>query len=264
MNGSGWTTQQLSSAPRGRSPPRAEKAHGNNQQAPQSLDGPGISSQASPSRLPARPENGLASPTARKSVPRRMSSPPPPELSLKPTDGRDWWACRNFIGHLEAHFREYPHYYTEDRKVAAGRRHLAPSLRGEWNAYASRHPRMTWFDVCVFVINQSAQSIKSGEAAYRYLHTGQRPNQRIRDYALWVQQYAPHCRRPGWDELRHLYDHASVAIKSRARKDYRDFKDLASFVAYLEAVENTSPDTPKDKGSDNVLLSAPRKRSRED
>jgi hypothetical protein len=193
-----------------------------------------------------------------------MSSPAPPEPHIKPTDGRDWWACRNFIGSIEAHFRQYPQYYTEERKVAAGRRYLAPSLRGEWNAYASKHPQMTWFDVCVFVINQSARSFNPEEAALKYIRASQRENQRIRDFALWLQQYAPHYRRPGWDELRHLYDRASPAIRRRARKDWKDFNSLASFVAYLEAVENTSPDTPKDKGADNVLLPPPRKRSRED
>jgi hypothetical protein len=39
---------------------------------------------------------------------------------------------------------------------------------------------------------------------------------------------------------------------------------LASFVAYLEAVENNAPDLPRGKGSDNGPLPGSRKRSRED
>lgn len=263
-NGVQASQRSPSTGPRGRSPARADRAHGNNPQPPKSLVGSGVRSQASPGHLPAQPVNAPTSPTGRKSVPRRMSSPAPPDPYLKTTDGRDWWACRNFIGNLEAHFRKYPQYYTEDRKVAAGRRCIAPNLRGEWNAYASKHPQMTWFDVCVFIINQSAQSFSPDEAVSRYIRTSQRENQRVRDFALWLQQFAPHYRRPGWDELRHLYDRVSPAIRRRARKDWKDFNSLASFVAYLEAVENTSPDTPKDKGSDNVLLAVPRKRSRED
>ncbi|OKP15061.1 hypothetical protein PENSUB_3042 [Penicillium subrubescens] len=250
--------------PRGRSPARAGKAQGNNQQAPKSLNGSSVRSQASPGHLPARPGNGPTSPGARKLEARRMSSPAPPDPYLKVTDGRDWWSCRNFIGHMEVHFRKYPQYYTEDRKVAAGRRCIAPSLMGEFNAYASKRPQMTWFDVCVFVINQSAQSFTPTEATTRYLRTSQKEHQKIRDFALWLQQFAPHYRRPGWDELRHLYDRALPAIKRRARKDWKDFNSLASFVAYLEAVENNAPDLPRGKGSDNGPLPGSRKRSRED
>lgn len=250
--------------PRGRSPAPAEKSQGNNQQASKSQAGSGIRSQGSPGHLPARPVNAPTSPAARKSEARRMSSPAPPDPYLKVTDGRDWWSCRNFIGNMEAHFKKYPRYYTEDRKVAAGRRCIAPSLRGEWNAYASKRPQMTWFDLCTFVINQSAQSFTPEEAATRYIRTNQRENQRIRDFALWVQQFAPHYRRPGYDELRHLYDRALPALRRRARKDWKDFNSLASFVAYLETVENNYPDTLKDKGSNNAQLSVPRKRSRED
>jgi hypothetical protein len=249
-NGSQISQLSPSSGPRGRSPARAAKAQGKNHQVPHDL--------------PARAENGPTSPTARKSVPHRMSSPVPPEPAVKSTDGRDWWACRNFIGALETHFKKYHQYYTEERKVATGRRYIDSSLMGELNAYASKRPQMTWFDICVFVINQSAQSFTPDDAASRYIRCVQRPNQRIRDFALWVQQFAPHYRRPGWDELRHLYDRASPAIKNRARKDWKDFSYLAPFVDYLEAVENTSPDTPKDKGADNTLFMVPRKRGRED
>jgi hypothetical protein len=42
-------------------------------------------------------------------------------------------------------------------KLAAGRRFIAPCLRGEWNAYAGKHQRMTWFDVCAFICNQGCE-----------------------------------------------------------------------------------------------------------
>lgn len=258
------TTQQPPSARRGRSPARAVEAQSNvSPQAPKSLAGPAVRSQTPPGSSPSRPENGTTSPAARKSVSRRMSSPAPLETNLKPTDGRDWWACRNYIGHLEAHFRDHPRYFTtEERKVSIGRRYICPSLRGKWNAFASKHPQMTWFDVCVFVINQSAQNFAPEDAATRYIRCSQKSHQKIREFALWVQQFAPHYQRPGWDELRHLWDRTSTNIRWRARKDWKEFNGLAPFVAYLETLED--PDIPRNNSSGNALRTVPRKRSRED
>lgn len=258
------TARQPSIAPRGRSPVRGGTVQGNNQKGPQTPASSGARSHATPGHLPPRPDSGPASPTSRKSVARRMSSPAPPEPKLSPTDGKDYWACRNYIKNLELHFKEYQQYYNEERKVAAGRRLIAPCLRGEWNAYAGKHQRMTWFDVCAFICNQAARKIQQRDAVRQYLHTNQKPHQNVRDFALWVQMYAPHCTRPGWDELRHLWDRISSDIRKRASKDFKDFKDLAAFVTYLEAVERTSPNTPKDHGSQNTLLPEPRKRGRAD
>lgn len=257
----GQTARQPSIAPRGYSPVRGETVQGNNQKGPQTPAGSGARSHATPGHLVHRPDSG-SSPTSRESVARRMSSPTPPELGLKPTDGKDFWACRNYINNLESHFKEYHHYYTEERKVAAGRRYIAPCLRGEWNAYAGKHQRMTWFDVCAFVCNQAATKVAQPDAARQYLRSNQKPLQSVRDYALWVQLYAPHCTRPGWDERRHLWDRISSDITKRASKDFNNFKDLSAFVAYLEAVERTSPNTPKDHGSQNLLLPVLRKRGR--
>ena len=248
---SNQTARQQSIAPRGRSPVRGGTVQGNNQKGLQTPTGSGARSHATPGPLPHRPDSGPASPTSRKLVARRMSSPAPPEPGLAPTDGKDFWACRNYINNLESHFKEYHKYYTEERKVAAGRRLIAPCLRGEWN-------------VCAFICNQAAKKMHQPDAARQYLRTNQKPRQSVRDYALWVQLYAPHCTRPGWDELRHLWDRISSDTRNRATKDYQDFKDLAAFVTYLENVERTSPNTPKDHGSQNSLLPVPRKRGRAD
>lgn len=255
-NSNHQTTQQGPGAARGRSPDCTLKPPSNvPPQAPKAFA----------HSSPPRPKNGPASPTARKSMPRRMSSPAPPDPKMKPTDGRDWWACRNYIGGLEAHFKNHPRYFTDEgRKVTLARRYICPSLNEKWAAFARKRPQITWFDVCVFIINQSAQSFTPESAVSRYLRCSQMPNQKIREFALWVQQFAPHYQRPGWDELRHLYDRIMPYIKTRARKDYKDFSSLAAMVAYLEAVESTHPDRPKDIAPDNARQSVPRKRSRED
>lgn len=214
-----------------------------------------------------RPTYDRAASTVPTSARRRGLSLEPEPPFVKPSNAQNFFTCREFIVDMENHFARHPHYYNDERKVALARRMVAPSLDADYRRFVNRRiseAPVTWFDFCVFMLNQAANSHKAPDAIQKYLRSTQRPQQSIRDFALWLQQYAPHYQKGDKDDRKHLIERAHTNLRDRARRAYNSYPDFASYVAYLEHVEKCSPLTPKGIGLGNVLIPPPAKRKRED
>ena len=253
---------RLRSSSRGRSPARELMHHNSSSMRflSQAPSAPGRESAV-------RPTYDRAASTAPTSTRRRGLSLEPEPPFVKPSNAQNFFTCREFIVDMENHFARHPHYYNDERKVALARRMVAPSLDADYRRFVDRRiseAPVTWFDFCVFMLNQAANSHKAPDAIQKYLRSTQRPQQSIRDFALWLQQYAPHYQKGDKDDRKHLIERAHASLRDRARRPYNSYPDFASYVAYLEQVEKCSPLTPKGIGLGNVLVPPPAKRKRED
>lgn len=76
-------------------------------------------------------------------------------------------------------------------------------------------------------------------------NTYQRDSQSVTEYAIWLQQFAPHFRSSGHNPMRHLFDRIVPGIKEHMasrNKGYEGFRDMTVFVEYLQSMEDAIPE----------------------
>lgn len=115
---------------------------------------------------------------------------------MKMCEAKSWWECRNLMGGLETHFSRYPNLFARDRQLELAERYLAPEVRDRWTRHCRELRRVTWFDFCVFLAHQVADKVSGSTSRRMYSKTVQKESQSITEYAIWLQQFAPHFNSP--------------------------------------------------------------------
>ncbi|KAF7713626.1 Uncharacterized protein PECH_006250 [Penicillium ucsense] len=182
------------------------------------------------SRGLSRAPSVRASSIARPSASSRGPSPPPPNIQL--TAANTFFSCRQLISGMEDHFQNHRRYFIDDsKKVSCAEQFLAPVVSDAYRTFSSRRALpITWFDFCVFLLNYSSSSHRAPDAIMKYNNSYQRANQSIWDFALWIQQYAPHYQKGDKDERKHLLEHSRQELQMAARQNYKGYPTLASYV----------------------------------
>ncbi|KAJ6003748.1 hypothetical protein N7522_006440 [Penicillium canescens] len=196
------------------------------------------------------------------SQPQRITHPALPSASIQPSpasripatppyprglvfgsyQGRKWSECVHYINTLEAHFAEYPDYYTEARAVELGAEYISPALKTTSHDQLMKSGDMSWMSFCTFLAQQLSRDSNLRQAHDGIANASQKYAQPVTHFALWLIQWAPVDPEVSSKKfMETLLRGVLPGIRSGARKTCEQFSDYMSYAMYLQEVENSTP-----------------------
>ncbi|PWY81664.1 hypothetical protein BO94DRAFT_587369 [Aspergillus sclerotioniger CBS 115572] len=170
----------------------------------------------------------------------------PPSLALGPIFHESPQAdLQEAISRLEEHFAQWGHYYySDERKIMEGRRHMSILLLDKWTEHVMSNPGLhTWHGFRSFVLHREVKSLGSEEAARRYDRAFQKPTQSVRDHASHLTQLEHEMGVVFDDDERILKLYDTILPEVRAIADHPRWhqSDFRAWVKRLSAVELQIP-----------------------
>ncbi|KAJ5750523.1 hypothetical protein N7533_007551 [Penicillium manginii] len=190
-----------------------------------------------PPHTPRAPSRAVS--TAPLSREPRDLQHPAPTPNLASYQAGSWGEMKSLVAALEVHFLRFPEFYSaEDHKVKVGELYLEATSASEWRDRRRKLTRPSWIAFC-FLAEQLALTIEPDTARRLYTSTHQKPGEPVLNFALCLQEYAPHSNPAHHNRVRHFYDRLLPVLKSQAGKNWESFDDIHEIVECMVKAEQS-------------------------
>ncbi|KAJ5988656.1 hypothetical protein N7481_003866 [Penicillium waksmanii] len=219
---------------------QSDGSHSRNSDPDESMDMDQSSSPQIPSNTPRGPSRSMT--TAPLSRGAQRLQHPAPDPSMPKYQADSWQSCLKLMQALETHFSIHPEFYSfEDRKVQLGEKYLNAALASEWDDRRRKLRGPSWVAFCLFLAEQLAEFVKPDVARRKYTGTYQRQGEGILNFAMYLQQYAPHFNSAHHNRVRHFHDRVLPKFRNRAGRKWHNFDGLHEIVECMVKVEQSLP-----------------------